>query len=237
MHGWTTNGWLVGIGSSLLAGVVLSLVSWFLLAKRRRHEFLTLVMLANREVMNAIRPGIAEGHIPGGNVLQAMANATARKYGLERRDLFTTAELADELVKEVMDSGFLSSAQKADYCSKLAFMRAHLAVEETIAEPAPFINYVTLTSFSLGLLCFFVTFSTQRVVALESHSKFIERTPLQILTALIVCMVILLVLFVYLWLSGKRQVRMSGQRIKYGTRKIEQSTQTLAEALKKAPKP
>lgn len=237
MHSWATNGWFVGIVSSLLAGVVLSLVSWFLLTKRRRHEFLKLVVLANREVMYAIRPGIAEGHIPGGNVLQAMANATARKYGLERRDLFTTAELADELVKEVMDSSFLSSAQKADCCSKLAFMRAHLAVEETIAEPAPFINYVTLTSLFLGLLCFFVAFLTQKVIALEPHSKFIERTPLQLLTALIVCIVMLLALFVYLWLSGKRQVRIRGQGIKYGTRKIEQSTKTLAEALKKTPKP
>jgi hypothetical protein len=237
MHGWATNDWLVGIGSSVLAGVVLYLVSWFLLTKRRRHEFLQLVRLANREVMSAIRPGIAEGHIPGGNVLQAMANATARKYGLRRPDLFTTAELADELVKEVMDSSFLSSAQKADYCSKLAFMRAHLAVDETITEPAPFMNYVTLTSLFLGLLCFFAAFFTQRVIVLEPHSKFIGRTPLQMLTALIVGTVILLTLFVYLWLSGKREVRIKDQGIKYGTEKIEQSTKTLAEALKKAPKP
>ena len=194
-------------------------------------------MLANRELMYAIRPGIAEGHIPGGTVLQAMANATARKYGIERRDLFTTAQLADELVKEVMDSSFLSSAQKVDYCSKLAFMRAHLAVEETITEPPPFVNYVTLTSFFLGLLCFFLALLTQKVIALESHSKFIGRTPLQILTALIVCVVMLLVLYVYLWLSGKRQVRIRDQGIKYGARKPEQPTKTLAEALKRTPKP
>jgi hypothetical protein len=237
MHSWATNGWFVGIGSSLLAGVVLSLVSWFLLAKRRRHEFLQLVMLANREVMYAIRPGIAEGHIPGGNVIQAMANATARKYGLERRDLFTTAELADELVKEVMDSSFLSSAQKADYCSKLAFMRAHLAVDEAITEPAPFINHVTLTSFLLGLLCFVVAFLTQRVIALEPRNHFIERTPLQILTAFIVCIVILLVVIVYLWLYGKGEVRTRDERTKHATEKTKQSTKTLAEALKKTPKP
>jgi hypothetical protein len=236
MHSWATNGWFVGIGSSLLAGVVLSLVSWFLLTKRRRHEFLQLVMLANREVMYAIRPGIAEGHIPGGNVIQAMANATARKYGLDRRDLFTAAELADELVKEVMDSSFLSSAQKADYCSKLAFMRAHLAVEETMTEPAPFINHVTLTSVFLGLLCFFVAFVTQKAIALEPHSKFIERTPLQILTALIVCMAILLVVCVYLWLSGKGEIGIRVEGMKHATEKIKQST-TLAEALKKTPKP
>jgi hypothetical protein len=219
MHNWATNGWFVGIVSSLLAGVVLSLVSWFLLTKRRRHEFLQLVMLANREVMHAIRPGIAEGHIAGGNVLQAMANATARKYGLERRDLFTTAELADELVKEVMDSSFLSSAQKADYCSKLAFMRAHLAVEDPVTEPAPFINHVTLTCFFLGLLCFVVAFLTQRVIALEPTNKFIERTPLQILTALIVCIVILLAEFVYLWLYDKREVRIRDEGTKHATKK------------------
>jgi hypothetical protein len=237
MHSWATNGWLVGMGSSLLAGLVLALVSWFLITKRRRHGFLQLVMLANREVMRAIRPGIAEGHIPGGNVLQAMANATARKYGLERRHLFTTAELADELVKEVMDSSFLSSAQKADSCSKLAFMRAHLAVEEAIAERAPFMNDVTLTSVFLGLLCFVVAFLAQRIIALEPRNKFIERTPLQILTALIVCIVILLVVFVYLWLYAKREVRIRDEGIKHSTEKIKQSTRTLAEALKKTPKP
>jgi hypothetical protein len=237
MHSWATNGWFVRIGSSLLAGVVSSLVSWFLLTKRKRHEFLQLVMLAHGEVMYAIRPGIAEGHIPGSNVIQAMANATARKYGLERRDLFTTAELADELVKEVMDSSFLSSAQKADYCSKLAFMRAHLAVEAAITEPASSINHVTLTSFFLGLLCFVVAFLTQRVIALEPRNQLIERTPLQILAAAIICSVIVLVVFVYLWLSSKREVRIRDEGTKHATEKIKQSTATLAEALKKTPKP
>lgn len=236
MHSWAKNGWFVGVGSSLLAGVVVSLVSWLLLTKRRRHDFLQLVMLANQEVMSAIRPGIAEGHIPGGNVLQAMANATARKYGVERRDLFTTAELADELVKEVMDSSFLSSAQKADYCSKLAFMRAHLAVEEGIAEPAPFMIDLRWTSCFLGFLTFVVAFLAQRVIALGLGNRFTERTPFQVLTALIVCAVMLLVVSLFVRPHAKRDGSNKVEGRKHASGKMKQSIKTLAEALKR-PKP
>jgi hypothetical protein len=48
-----------------------------------------------------------------------LINATARLYGVESANLFTPSQIAEELIKEVMDSSFISSSQKAEFCAKL----------------------------------------------------------------------------------------------------------------------
>ncbi len=113
-----SNGWFVGIGSSLLAGIAISLLSYLFITKRNRFEYLQKINMGNREVIYAVRPGIAEGDIPDGSVLTALTNATARRYGLNPNELFTPRQLGEELVKEVMDSSFLSSEQKTKYCTQ-----------------------------------------------------------------------------------------------------------------------
>lgn len=115
-----SNGWFVGLGTSLIAGILISLVSYLFISKRKRREYIQNVSMANREIIYAIRPGIAEGNVPTLDVLEALAAATARSYGLRRNELFSTKEVGEELIKEVMDSSFLSSTQKAQYCAQLA---------------------------------------------------------------------------------------------------------------------
>ncbi len=121
--GILSNGWVVGIASSLIAGILLSVLSYVFISKRRRREYLQRVNMANRELIYAVRPGIAESNIPSPDILEALSSATARSYGLKREELLTIRELGEELIKEVMDSSFLSSAQKLEYCEKLTPMQ------------------------------------------------------------------------------------------------------------------
>jgi len=76
----------------------------------------------NREVIYALRPGISEGHVVDNHVLTALVNATARKYKVERNDVYQDRQIAEELVKEIMDSSFISSATKKTYCETLAHL-------------------------------------------------------------------------------------------------------------------
>jgi hypothetical protein len=116
---WYSNPWFIGIVGSIPGGFLVNWASGYFLGKRENREYLQKVIGANREIVYAIRPGISEGQIPTADVLTALANATARRYSVEASELYSPSQIAEELVKEVMDSSFISSAQKADYCARL----------------------------------------------------------------------------------------------------------------------
>lgn len=157
---WLSNPWLVGIIGGIPSGLLVNWVSGYLLGKRENREYLQKVIGANREVIVAIRPGIAEGHVPSRDILGALANATARRYGVDAGDLYTPEQIAEELVKEVMDSSFISSTQKAEYCSRLAALDEPPAplvariVSETEARPIAEYRQRVIASMSmlLGIL-------------------------------------------------------------------------------------
>lgn len=113
------NPWFVGIGGGVLSGVFVTIVSRYVIGKRENREYLQKVLAANRELVYAIRPGISEGVVPSREVVVALVHSTARKHGVAQDDLFSPAEVGEELVKEVMDSSFLSAAKKIEHCAQL----------------------------------------------------------------------------------------------------------------------
>jgi hypothetical protein len=125
--GFLNNPWVIGIGGGVLSGIVVTLLSRFLLSRRENREYLQRVASANREVVYAVRPGISEGVLPGADVVDALIEATARRHAVEKKDLFSSSEVAQELIKEVMDSSFISAKTKDEYCRQL----------NSLNEPAP----------------------------------------------------------------------------------------------------
>jgi len=134
---WFSNPWVIGVLGSIPGGFLVNWVTGIILGKRENREYLQKVIGANREVVYAIRPGISEGQIPTAEVLTSLLNATARRYAVEPSDLYTATQIAEELVKEVVDSSFISSVQKSQYCTQLATlgMTARREAPETATEP------------------------------------------------------------------------------------------------------
>ncbi len=114
------NPWAVGIGGGILSGFIVTFISRAVLSRRDRREYMQKVLSSNREVIYAVRPGISEGLIPDIQVVEALIMATARKYAVDGDDLYGPSEIAQELTKEVMDSSFISSKTKEEYCAKLS---------------------------------------------------------------------------------------------------------------------
>jgi len=148
---WYTNPWVIGTLGSIPGGFFVNWLTGKVLGKRENREYLQKVSIANREVIYAIRPGISEGQIPSADVLHALVNATARRYGVEVFDLYSPSEIAEDLTKEVMDSSFISSAQKNEYCSRLANLGA-TAKGELSAAPSEISNRVTTAEYRARLV-------------------------------------------------------------------------------------
>ncbi|TRY30328.1 hypothetical protein [Aliiglaciecola sp. M165] len=116
------NAWVVGIGGGILSGLLVTLITRYIFSKKDNKEYIQKLATVNREVVYALRPGISEGHIPDEEVLSSLINATARKYKVTRDDVFRPKQIAEELIKEIMDSSFISSETKKNYCETLAHL-------------------------------------------------------------------------------------------------------------------
>ena len=116
---WINNPWVIGI----VGGLIVTGISRYLFSRRDDKEYRQKVVTANQEILYAIRPGVSEGKIASLDVLNALLTATAAKYGVEDDDLYQPSEISNHLIKEVMDSSFISVELKHQYCDALAELR------------------------------------------------------------------------------------------------------------------
>ena len=114
-----SNAWLIGIATGVASGLLVTWLLRVLISKKKTREYKQQLVTANREIIYSIRAGIPEGNMPSREVIEAMIHATARRYEVEASELYTIGELIEELVKEVMDTSFLSSQKKEEYCTSL----------------------------------------------------------------------------------------------------------------------
>jgi len=113
------NSWVVGIGGGTLSGLIVAWLTRILFSKKDQRELAINISAANREILYAIRPEISESTLPSVEVIDALKNATARKYKVEPERLYTISQVVEELIKEIMDSSFISSSTKRNYCESL----------------------------------------------------------------------------------------------------------------------
>lgn len=119
MEGLLNNGWVIGIGGGVLSGLIVAWLTRTLFSKKDLRELAVNISSANREVLYAIRPEISENSLPTVEIIESLRNATARKYKIEPERLHGITEIVEELIKEIMDSSFISSSAKKSYCESL----------------------------------------------------------------------------------------------------------------------
>jgi hypothetical protein len=128
------NPWIVGIGGGILSGLIVAYISRLIFSRRDNREYAQKISQANHEVLYAVRPGISEAVIPTNGVLKSLIEATARKYSVDVSDMHDLNDVSSELIKEVMDSSFISAAAKQEFCEKLTAIKE----EEVVPEKAEF---------------------------------------------------------------------------------------------------
>ncbi|HCM0798771.1 hypothetical protein ACEV8F_21785 [Vibrio parahaemolyticus] len=117
-----SNEWVIGIGGGVLSGLIVTLLTRYIFTKRDNREYYRKLDLVNKEVLYALRPGISEGAMPNESVLESLIVATSRKYKVNSKDVFQPKQIAEELIKEIMDSSFISFDTKSQFCSTLSHL-------------------------------------------------------------------------------------------------------------------
>ncbi|EOG7705009.1 hypothetical protein ACLINR_004548 [Vibrio parahaemolyticus] len=163
------NSWVIGIGTGIFSGVIATMITRKLFSKGDEKEIAQKIENANREVLYALRPDISEGQTPSYIVLDAIINSTARKYKLEPNQLHSHKAFSEELIKEIMDSSFISADTKKTYCNSLEHLVSNpetstKAIELEQSRNENFVakveyreRMIMLFSISIGLLTAFAT--------------------------------------------------------------------------------
>lgn len=130
-----TNPWFVGIGGSVLGGLLVTLITRMLFSRRENREYLLRVATANNEILYSVRPSISESKLPSRGILDSLIASTARKHEVDRDDLYGIDQLVEDITKEIMDSGFLSAEQKLNFCEEISSLkRQPVSIAEEVAE-------------------------------------------------------------------------------------------------------
>lgn len=113
------NQWVVGIGAGIVSSLAVFFLTKIFFDGQNKRDLDRKVGLANSEIVLAVRHGIPENTTPTFPVLKALISATARKHGLSVSDVYGHQEVSEDLIKEVMDSSFISADTKTAYCARL----------------------------------------------------------------------------------------------------------------------
>jgi|SRR5208337_152542 len=137
MFEFLTDPWIIGIGGGIISGFVVFFVTSYIFSKRDNQAYIRNLHEAKMEVLYAIRPSISEENFPNREVLDSLITATMSKYGIEKKDYYTFEELAGDLIKEVMDSSFISAKVKKIYCEELIKIKNQVTPESIPPERIP----------------------------------------------------------------------------------------------------
>ena len=233
--------WVIGVGGGVLSGILVTLASRSVFSRKDRKEYAQKVMSANQEIVYAIRPGISESVLPTNDILEELMQATARKYGVARDDMYTHEELAQDLVKEVMDSSFISLNQKSSYCKLLMSLKSSVplkqsslekSLEKNIAFSKGYVEYrkrmVATMSSILGLVVavvtlivtFYASYLQQEYTSVQDSAMYMlpERLPVTLLlvtTVTVMTFSLLLLSMLDTTLrSGLPRIKKKGRRLK-----------------------
>jgi len=185
------NPWFVGIGGGVLSGLFVAIITRALFSRRDKREYIQKLNIANAEILYAIRPGVSEGVIPHQNVVGSLIKATARKYRVDVKDMYDITDLADGLIKEVMDSSFISASAKNEFCEKLTFLKSD-SVERTVERPESIHEYEAMSKYRkqtvaiLSMMVGLLTAVMGIVATLQANTgKFEEKLIFLMMPALI----------------------------------------------------
>jgi hypothetical protein len=221
MRALFTNNWFIGITTGIISGLVVFVITRSSLSGEAERERREKVSAANREVVYSLRAFVAEQKAPTREVVIALTASTARKFGVDVSEMLDTVQVAEDLLKEIMDSSFLSSDSKRVYCEMLnSLLLRDIKTDRKIdirgEEPSHDIALGYAISASAGLTATIVVAALSIWIA--SHKSVSTPVPLERIWAS-VAVIVLFGLFAFamrLFLESKdhRRIIQHGRKIR-----------------------
>lgn len=118
------NPWLIGIGGGIISSGIVFIVTRYIFTRGENREYNQKVATANNEILYSIRPLIVERTTPTKEILDSILIATAKKYKVDRKDVYNEQTIANDLINEIMANAFLTAEIKVELCGLVNRIRA-----------------------------------------------------------------------------------------------------------------
>lgn len=131
--GFVNNPWFVGIAGGIFSGLITTWIGRKVFSGKDKKEYLQKVEATNKEIVYSLRSAISDAIHHDRKVILSLMAATARKNGVLLKDIYTIKEITEDLIKEVIDSSFIPSDYKKNFCETLSkiYLHAEPATEES----------------------------------------------------------------------------------------------------------
>lgn len=127
------NTWIIGIVTGIISGILVYFITSKFFDSKGKKEYASHVREANKDVINALKPYIAEQGLPDFEVLKALILSTARKNGVDVKDLYSPAQYCEELIGEIICDVYVSSDRKKEYSESVSSYKKN--IEAIYIEP------------------------------------------------------------------------------------------------------
>lgn len=125
MANFFSNSWVISFITGLLVYFLTKL--WERLRERKQYKL--AIFSANKEVFDTLKFAIPETVLPSVYVLRALHVSTAKQKNVKQEDMDSLNSIIFDLIKEIMESNFLSYENKIKYCMKLEELEQSLSIQ------------------------------------------------------------------------------------------------------------
>lgn len=120
------NPWFVGIGTGIISGILVFFLTKWIMDKRGKVEYFKQVDSANQNVINALKPYIADKGLPSIEIFEALISSTARAFCVNKKDMYSVTICCEELIREIISDVYVSNEKKQEYTDSLASYKVEI---------------------------------------------------------------------------------------------------------------
>lgn len=124
------NPWFVGIATGLISSILVFFITNWIMKKKGKDEYYRRVDAANESVILSVKPYIAEQGLPAKDIFDSVVLSVARKYEVQRKDMYSVAIYCEELIQEIFSDIYVAADKKKEYSEALIKYKKETQVDE-----------------------------------------------------------------------------------------------------------
>lgn len=119
MLAFLQNSWVIGIGGGIISGIIVYFITNWLYKRKDNSRYLEQISRANLDIVQTLKPYVAERGLPDKGIVDAIIVSTARKYKVKSDELYSIRVICEELIREIVENVYVPAEKKEEYANQL----------------------------------------------------------------------------------------------------------------------